>query len=873
MLPITQALWDILATKLQVGASGHRARLEVGTASPGDAAFVRFDEFNRTISGPAIGTSDAGFAWGDTTEIGSPGSGNAAVLEVDGSRLHFLLAGAGSRDVSTEIRSDEAPWSGFDFDLTIRFELADNPMCTNALYMDVGEWAEMFVRYGPPGSPAPTELTPWRIETSGTGSSVASAVVFDARGQGPCNLRWQVDLESNVNRAKVWKASDAEPDWQVEYDATGDDPPSSNLFGIEFLAFSVGSGDEWEAWIDYIDFAGYTYPAGSSSTTFIWTPYPLETVSVDKSYGADADAMSATLPNQDGALSPLLNGPVINHDTPVRLFQWYGPESNEVNTFTGLANAINDHREPHTLSIRALDRMKLLLDESVIVTAPQGADDEDAVRDPSNYVWLNAQVADIANDILDKAGWPADKRDITETNYVVDEFIMSLGDSHAGGLRRLFNLVVYEPSVDEAGSFQAHPRPSVLTGDSTDDPVTAVASFSGANEVTVLDAGLDDQGLRTRVLIFGPAATAPTETWDELWHSNAIKRPNGSWANPDDLPGYVWIVDGKTRKVYRLNQTTRTAVALSPALSSNSLAGGIDGNDPTDTDYLWALETPWHNSADGLPSSGDPSKIRKVRISDWTTVASHSLGSGHWSAIAQADGKLYLANLTTHAIRILDAADFSTIDTISLPSAPSGVTASDTELWVFLGSTISVRLLSDPSTETTTHPIPGAGGGDLDPTDPTVMYVDVPGIGAVYKYRLIIPGTPAIGGGAVDWTLEDALGARAGVEPRLHDGCPNDDDPHPYQIRLETVSDDKLVSSTQAQDTANRMLARLSRRRRTVQIGIVANPAIQKGDPIEVHDPPSGLDHQLVMVQTYSTQQAGGTYLGVISGPLWTADY
>ena len=64
-------------------------------------------------------------------------------------------------------------------------------------------------------------------------------------------------------------------------------------------------------------------------------------------------------------------------------------------------------------------------------------------------------------------------------------------------------------------------------------------------------------------------------------------------------------------------------------------------------------------------------------------------------------------------------------------------------------------------------------------------------------------------------------------------------------------------------------MTRLTLKKRYVQIAIPANPGLQKGDPVEVHHLPSGLDHQLVMVETYTTHQTENEYTAVIAGPLW----
>lgn len=876
MQPITETLWAILQSKLQAGPSGHRARLEVGVASVAGGT-TRWEEFSRSAFYPALGPTTSGKRYDWTSRLLNA-SGDEPLVEVDGANYHVASAGPAAYEQDNHIAAADEWWSALDFDVTVAIDLT-SPFITGfirSFRLHVGDFLGDASLFDGNGAFARIQGgASWQLLIGNASTDHFADLDFDPT-DAPVYLRWQHN--GTVSRAKCWPQSASEPAWgdpdTVSRADVGDDGITGNLFGYSVVCTATGVGNvagDLDVKVDYID-PGTT---DGSVTEFAWTPYQVISASVDKSYGAESDALSVAIANDAGDFSPLAEAPVVVNDTPVRLFQWYGEDANEVLTFTGLGDQITDHRLPHVVTIRAKDRMKLLLNESIIVTDPQGADEDGSVRTPANFVWLNAQAIDIVNDLLDAAGWPASKRDITDINYTVDEFTAALGDSFAGAIRRVANLVVYEPWVDENEVFQMHPRPSVLTGVSSDDPVEAVASFSGANEVHVIDSGLDDQGLRTRVYVFGPAATAAQETWTEIWHTNVVQSPNGIWHNPDE-PTKLWVIDGRTRKVYKIDQATLTRTTLSPALSSNSLAGGMDGDDPDSTSYLWVLETPFRNAADGLPSSSDPCKIRKVRISDWVTVSSHSLGFGTYTAIRATNDYLYVARFDTQKIKKLAKADYSLVDTIDVSAfgSPTGLAINGTELWIFAGGEIHVVDEGAPTVEIDTHPIPGqVGGGEIDSVDPDFMYADFPSLGVTYKYQLLIPGTPAIGGQAIDYTLEDALGARGGVEPRDHVGCPNDADPHPFAIRLEVMTDDKLVSNTQAQDTANRLLARLSRRNRTVQIGVIANPGIQKGDPIEVHDPPSGLDHQLMMVETYTTIQNDNSYLGVISGPLWVTEY
>lgn len=891
MQPLTDALWAILEAKLQVGDSGHRAVLELGTASTaaGTAAgkWEDFDNRSVTAGTTADGSSVSGrmgtvsgecLTWVERVAVNT--TGVAPERSISGGEFyysHIAVSGTTSVSYIAYVTADDQFWSDYDFDVLVRFEM---PVAAAANYfglqlgdivggangqlydgnMATAYWVDGDLKVG-------NRLTDAGVET----------LSFDLVGAGPCFLRWQ--HSATLSRAKIWRDGEDEPAWgdpdTTSRSDVGDDGITGNMFAFFINHYTATAGQAYEVVIDYID-DGASHDG--CSTAFTWTPYQVIAASVDKSYGAESDALTVVIDNSAGDFEALAETPLIDVDRPLRLWQWYGDADNAVCTFLGLADSIGDHRHPHLLTIRAKDRYKLLLNESVIVTDPQEADATGAVRTPDNYVWLNTQAVDIINDLLDKAGWPSASRDITDIDFLVDEFIAALGDSHAGAIRNVCNAIVFEPWVDEAGVFQCHPRPSVLTGVDSDTPVEAVASFSGANEVTVIDAGLDDQGLATRVYAFGPAGTDPQETWTEVWHTNAVNQPNGLWHRPSE-PTKLYIIDGKTRKIYRIDQTTFARTTLSAVLSSHALTGGMDGDDPASENYVYVLETPFNDNEIGLPASSAHCRVLKVSTSTWTVTDNFSLGAGIYTAIRCTSSYIYVTRYDNETIKKFKKSgafgDLVTTVDISTIGKPTGLAIDGTDLWIFHGGTISVVAEASPTVVITTHPAPGtAGGGEIDSVDNSYLYADNPGGGTVYKYQLEIPGTPAVTGQAIDYTLEDALGARAGVEPRSHVGCPNDSDPHPYEIRLApTITDDKLTTSTMATETANRLLARLSRRNRKVQIGVIANPGIQKGDPIEVHDPPSGLDHQLMMVESYTTNQEGATYLGVISGPLWSTDY
>lgn len=850
--PITPELLAILQSKLQGGAKGHRALVEIGSDALVDPSSVLpgvLDLFDRTTT-----PDDIGGAW-TTDDI------SLATAHCDGAKLTYH-----STMEPPAVSVARYYRTAADASFFVSTYLATTTIFTGKsgriAFGVGGTYTQQHVEFGLSRLSGGWYLI---FDTDGT-NTVTVGPLATVSDDSPKYLEFQYDRDGYVLAGRAWDAVAGElptvgqPGYQmiVDLSAIGGFDTTNDT-----LKFWLQMGD-W-------DVLELDWPASGIRA---WTEYQPSTIETEKSFSSDADTATVEIPDPSSSIQPLVTDPVIDIERRIRIWQWYGDVANKVKSFEGLVDEVAGHRDPTVITLRAKDRMKLLINESVIPTDPQGATDTDTVRTPDNFVWLNANAIDIINGLLDRAGWPSDARSITDTNQVIPEFIATLNDTFAAAIRRVCNLVVYEMSVDEAGVFQCHPRPSALTGEG--ELPTPVASFSGAREVYVIDAGLDDNELKTRVSVFGAAAVAATETWNEIWNANVVGQPNGLYDRPD---GELYAIDGKKRLIYLLNngedKPTGKSQITASALSAHSCDGGMDGFPGIDY-YVVVLETPFRDSADGLGSSSADCRLLLVNLNTGLVLSSHAvLGAGTYTAVRCTGSHIYVTRFDNQTIKKFDTS-FALVDTIDISSigSPTGLAIDGTNLWIFAGGTISVVDESAPTVVITTHPAPGAvGGGEIDSSDNSYLYADVPGAGLIYKYQLATPPTPAISADAIDYALEDALGARAEVDARTHTGCPFVIGDHAFERRLYTLSDETLASITQAQDTANRLLARLSKKRRTVQIGIIAQPQLQKGDPIEVHDPPSGLDHQLVMIDTYQTSQRESTYLGTISGPLWVVDY
>ncbi len=122
-----------------------------------------------------------------------------------------------------------------------------------------------------------------------------------------------------------------------------------------------------------------------------------------------------------------------------------------------------------------------------------------------------------------------------------------------------------------------------------------------------------------------------SDTWAEVWQTGVVPNPVGSCTVNGDAT-YLYVISATTRKVYKLRQSDRKVVSVSPALwaGSTNYAGGLC-EDPADATVMWALEAPW------AFGGGGNTKLRKVRISDWAILTTHDLGSSTKLTDIEAD--------------------------------------------------------------------------------------------------------------------------------------------------------------------------------------------------------------------------------------------
>lgn len=583
------------------------------------------------------------------------------------------------------------------------------------------------------------------------------------------------------------------------------------------------------------------------------TAAPLR-VSRDLSRKMLAGQVEVELANEDGSIGHEPDQ-AIPENSVLRVYQWYGDVANEVLTFTGLVDRVTEARDPRRVVVAARSMAKRLLDQDFIASAPQGADEDGAVRTAANGVYLSIEVSDIVDDILDRAGWPTAARSITPTTYLVDEYVLSDGMSWAeniAGADRLTDLTGYELYDDEDGVIHFAP-----VGTSSD---ASVYVFEAGVDLVSLSLETSDYDRKTRVKVSGPFTTLK-DAWTELWHTNAITRPTGIAYDAGDT-AHVWVGGGLSKKVYRLTVADRTIAATSAALVTKYL-NGLSG-DPADSTILWTMDTPWR-----IGDGATHAYIKKVRKSDFAVLASFDIGAIEWSDIKADASHLWLTRYDNGRIYKRSKTDGSAVaDYATEYAGPVGIAIDGSDYWLAYYGRNVMRKYAAGAFTTALRTVYFSGtkslAGDLDTTTHTELFATASELNLVYKYTLAEPSTEEVSVTVADVDLEDELGARAQAEDRVHD-LHSGDSAHPFEIRRETMNVKVVTSLAQATETAMRRLAIVSAQPRVLDAGILGNPAIQRGDRVTVVDPVSGISEDWI-VDTYRDQMtAGGTYLGTLA--------
>lgn len=239
----------------------------------------------------------------------------------------------------------------------------------------------------------------------------------------------------------------------------------------------------------------------------------------------------------------------------------------------------------------------------------------------------------------------------------------------------------------------------------------------------------------------GPVETV-TDTWKEVWGTDVVRLPVGLWYKPDD-PDNIRVLDRGTRLMYTVRQSDRTIIGQYDGLDGViSYPAGLSG-EPSDTAYFWVLEAPW---TQGAGTSGN--RVKKIRESDLTVVASWDPGDGQWSAIKVSASYVYLANFGTG-----EFARFNKTGTVLstwqntyesvLQDHPTGLMIDGTDLYLFYyndGSTKRFLKVTEADLDTVVSATSTEGlsilGGEMDTTTHYDCFGDSDVLGRVWKFTL-----------------------------------------------------------------------------------------------------------------------------------------
>jgi hypothetical protein len=578
--------------------------------------------------------------------------------------------------------------------------------------------------------------------------------------------------------------------------------------------------------------------------------YPTS-ISIDHSLQAFASQLTAVFTNEAGEVG--LSEDAFPENALFTAEQWYGEEENAKTTFTGFIDKVAEHRDNRTVTIIGRDWTKPLLVQDILVTAPQKADETGAVRTPANGVYLNMEISEIVKDLLTRAGYPLGQRAIQPTNFVVDEYLARDGASYADAISELAEPVAFNAFADELGIFKF--QPDGLADSTTDDPPTPVYTFRTGEDILALDPVRDDYETKTRVRATGPYTTLK-DAWTELWHTNVIKNPTGVWYEPGD-PTHLNVADGPLRKIYRITQGEDATIVSSRNLSGViTYLNGLSG-DPDDATIYWTFDTPWIAGGSSVNN-----KIRKHLKSDNSVLATFTLANQRWTDMKVGDDAIWATNFSTGKVHKLSKTDGSEIANYALAghTQPIGVAIDGTDLFLsfYAEATMLQVDTSAPTVIVRTLHFSGTKslGGDVDTDTHTELYACSGGLSLVYKYTLKEPVTNDVSVEAVNDELEVLLGTE------LDTG---------RQIRRLRIDLKMITSYAQATEAAVRRLDKLDQFRNVLDVGIIGNPALEKGDMVRIIDPLSVIDGEF-QVDTYRSLQ-NDTYLGTLSLVPWTSSY
>lgn len=583
-------------------------------------------------------------------------------------------------------------------------------------------------------------------------------------------------------------------------------------------------------------------------------------ISIDRTRRLAAAQLDADFENEDLGKG-YYTGADFVPNAQIQAFMWYEDPANEVCVFTGLVDRVTEHRDPRLVSVTARSRMKWLIEQVFIATAPNDPTATGAVLTEDNGVYANQTIEYIVGDILDRAGWPSADRVIASTGITVASFTIPDLTSWAEAITgpdRLAAVAGFDFWEDELGviHFEASPLTDV------DEP-SPDYTFNAGVDIMALDHETDDVERKTRLRVTGPM-TSLAAAWSETWGTTILTNPVGVWFDPANPTG-LYVLTSIGRDLVLLRQSDRTIAArynLAPQL--DYYGGGLSG-DPSDPSIFWVLDIDW---VDGPTQHA---RIKKFDKTSLAVLADYALPDGQWTDLKSDGVNLWLTNYGTDRLYKRDINTGAAIASWIYPghTNPTGMYLAGTTIGLFFNGESRFRLVdtSAPGVITGTQSTAGThiAGGEID----TVTNIDLyavaraglfgSSVGHVWKFSLATEVTNDVVATASVADLEDALGEQSGIAPRLHDLHAA---VHPFEIRLLDVALKVVTSPAQAQAAAEAMLIAAQRLHRTLDVAWVGNPAVQINDVLAVIDPVSGLPNPWVL-DTYRAEMVGdGLYVG-----------
>lgn len=567
-------------------------------------------------------------------------------------------------------------------------------------------------------------------------------------------------------------------------------------------------------------------------------------INLDRSMGTDSDGFNIELSNQDAAINLMNNTTTatalhakIQPNSKVEIYQWYGAVANKVKTFTGIIDSCSEHDAPHTVTITGRDWAKKLLTQEIITIGAQDFDASPApIQTMANGVYINKTAKEVLLDLLNYWGQipGAQTAGVAGSNYLFKKYIVSDGTKVIDAIKRACDLAGLEIWADEFGNFVTAPIAA--------RQLALAYTFRAIEDITVVDPTVSDDTTFTRVRILGRAnigAKYLSET--SIWPG--LGDPRGIAFDPTD--GRVWYLNGPTGNLYKLDPASNMAVVSGPVnlglANAESLArDSVDG-------HLWVVD-----GFDATTGASVNRKYKKVNNSTGATMLGPftTPGGGLHARVENKSNTelVFLGFSAPSSIYTTDKAGSAPSSTVTAPINNGMGLTLDGGGGLFMTAQDSADIFQTDFAGNLINTIAGPA------KDPTELTINATGdVYAVYQpwNSIVLYTVVTDPAGVATATLAEA--ADVTLEQTLS------------EKRLLRLTDMAITDKAQAQWAANRHLQRVKQYSKSLTIGVIAHPGLQKNDKVQIVAPGSTLNGYWV-VQSIRTEQnaPNNTYLAVL---------